>query len=86
MFASICKVVYQITKEKKEFKISAEEIYTTIAVVVPTLCLAFSFWLGKKSLKFAELHGPALFGSLTLLTIIFNILYQEELSTSFLYK
>ena len=85
ILASFCRILYLITEEKLKFSISAEELYIIIALVVPSLCLALSFWLGNKSLKFAELHGPALFGSLTLLTIIFNLLHQEDLPMNLIY-
>ena len=86
VFASTCKTVLQLTMIGRNNELSAEDLYATLAMVLPSLCLSFSYCLGSKNLKFAELHGPALFGSLTLLTVVFNVIYQEVQSTSLLYS
>ena len=44
--------------------------FAVINTTVPTFCLAVSYFMANKTLKYVELHGPILFGSFLTITVI----------------
>ena len=51
---------------------SSRLTFAVINTTVSTLCLALSYFMAKRNLKYAEFHGPILFGSFDAITFILN--------------
>ena len=52
------------------------------ATIVPLFFLIINFCLAERDIRFAEFHGPVLYGSLMIVTVVFDTIYDGELSSS----